>query len=166
MQPDQARYVRDLFIPVVESELETTLRLIAAIPEERKGYRPDPKARSAFELAWHIAGSEIWLMDGILNGAFVPAQDRLPPDLESVADVLEWYDKNFRDRWGKLKALSADRLSRTMPFGVSDYPAIAYLSFLTRHTAHHRGQLSTYLRPMGAKVPSIYGGTADEPWDG
>jgi uncharacterized damage-inducible protein DinB len=43
-------------------------------------------------------------------------------------------------------------------------PAYAYLSFVEKHSIHHRGELVTYLRPMGSKVPSIYGGSADEEW--
>jgi uncharacterized damage-inducible protein DinB len=42
-------------------------------------------------------------------------------------------------------------------------PRVTYLQFMQKHMVHHRGQLSAYLRPMGAKVPSIYGGSADEP---
>ena len=50
--------------------------------------------------------------------------------------------------------------------GAFNFPAVIYLSFLIRHQVHHRGQLSVYLRPMGAKVPAIYGGSFDEPWQG
>jgi uncharacterized damage-inducible protein DinB len=50
-------------------------------------------------------------------------------------------------------------------FGRTAYPAVTYLSALLVHTAHHRGQLSAYLRAMGARVPSIYGGSADEPFE-
>jgi uncharacterized damage-inducible protein DinB len=42
-------------------------------------------------------------------------------------------------------------------------PAATYLGLLIKHSVHHRGQLSAYLRPMGGKVPAIYGGSADEP---
>jgi uncharacterized damage-inducible protein DinB len=48
-------------------------------------------------------------------------------------------------------------------YGVMQMPAIKYMNFLIKHSVHHRGQLSAYLRPMGGKVPSIYGGSADEP---
>ncbi|MGE5735968.1 MAG: DinB family protein [Acidobacteriota bacterium] len=41
---------------------------------------------------------------------------------------------------------------------------MAYLGFLNNHSIHHRGELATYLRPMGSKCPSIYGGSYDEPW--
>ena len=40
-------------------------------------------------------------------------------------------------------------------------PVVWFLTLMVKHGAHHRGQLSTYLRPMGAKVPSIYGASGD-----
>jgi uncharacterized damage-inducible protein DinB len=46
-----------------------------------------------------------------------------------------------------------------------NFPAVAYLSIMSRHSIHHRGQLAAYLRPMGGKVPNIYGGSADEPFE-
>jgi len=49
---------------------------------------------------------------------------------------------------------------------VCKMPAVFYLGFVNNHSVHHRGQLAAYLRPMGSKVPSIYGGSADEPWNG
>ena len=49
-------------------------------------------------------------------------------------------------------------------FGVFNLPAVFYLGFLNNHSIHHRGELATYLRPMGSKVPSIYGGSFDEPF--
>ena len=50
-------------------------------------------------------------------------------------------------------------------FGVFNLPAALYLGFLNNHSIHHRGELTTYLRPMGSKVPSIYGGSYDEPFN-
>ena len=67
----------------------------------------------------------------------------------------------------KLKAMSGEQLAKSMPFfGIMNYPAVVYLQFLNNHMIHHRGQLSTYLRAMNAHVPSIYGGSADEPFTG
>jgi uncharacterized damage-inducible protein DinB len=40
-------------------------------------------------------------------------------------------------------------------------PAVNFVSMAVKHSVHHRAQLSTYLRPMGGKVPGIYGPTAD-----
>ena len=52
---------------------------------------------------------------------------------------------------------------KPIPLFGMEMPAVTYLNFLNLHSSHHRGQLSAYLRPMGAKVPAIYGGSADEP---
>ena len=58
-----------------------------------------------------------------------------------------------------------DALLKVITFAIFSFPAIAYLGLMTSHSIHHRGQLSTYLRPMGSKIPAIYGGSADEPVD-
>jgi len=46
------------------------------------------------------------------------------------------------------------------------WPNVSYLGFANNHSVHHRGQLASYLRAMGSKVPAIYGGSADEPFQG
>ncbi len=62
-------------------------------------------------------------------------------------------------------AAAACLLAAKIPFfGVMNEPLVAYLNMMIVHSVHHRGQLSAYLRPMGAKVPDIYGGSADEPF--
>ena len=84
--------------------------------------------------------------------------------LGNGAGIVEWYEANHRDRANKLKDLAADRLVKPiLLFGDAALPAVSYLNIQNLHSAHHRGQLSTYLRPMGSKIPSIYGGSADEP---
>ena len=61
-----------------------------------------------------------------------------------------------------LAALPAEALVKVIDFrGVFKLPAVNFLEFGMRHSIHHRGQLSMYLRPMGAKVPSIYGESYD-----
>ncbi len=66
----------------------------------------------------------------------------------------------------QVKSLSGEQLTQEVSLmGVFNLPAIGFLSFMIRHTAHHRGQLSAYLRPMGSKVPQIYGGSADNPME-
>jgi uncharacterized damage-inducible protein DinB len=59
--------------------------------------------------------------------------------------------------------LPGDKLTQNLSFGPMNFPAVMFLDIMNRHSIHHRGQLSTYLRPMGSKVPAIYGGSADEP---
>src|SRR5262249_50367724 len=161
--PEQARAFLGFFLQTMEMEHPATRKIIAAVPDGGKGYKPDDKARTGHELAWHLATAEIWFMDGILNGAF-SMDGGEPATPATIGEIMSWYDSNYKDRVAKLKALPAEKLVVPIPFfGMAPMPAVMYLSFLTLHTAHHRGQLSTYLRPMGSKVPSIYGGSADEP---
>jgi uncharacterized damage-inducible protein DinB len=66
----------------------------------------------------------------------------------------------------RVAAMSAEQLLTPVEFfGVFNLPAVLYLGFLNNHSIHHRGELATYLRPMGSKVPSIYGGSFDEPYN-
>jgi uncharacterized damage-inducible protein DinB len=84
--------------------------------------------------------------------------------LTSVAQAIALYKAKLPVALEKIKGLPGEQLAKEMNmFGVFNFPTVVYLSFLIRHSVHHRGQLSTYLRPMGGKVPSIYGGSADEP---
>ena len=55
-------------------------------------------------------------------------------------------------------------LAQIVDFYGMKLPNAQYLVVAAVHNAHHRGQLASYLRPMGGKVPSIYGGSADEPF--
>ena len=73
-----------------------------------------------------------------------------------------WYSENFGPRIEKLQQLTGDQLVKVVDFrGMMQQPAVLYLQLNLMHSAHHRGQLSVYLRPMGAKVPAIYGESYD-----
>jgi uncharacterized damage-inducible protein DinB len=162
MTPEQGKLLCKVFLDTIEQEAETTKKVIKAVPEDKKGYKPDPKSKTAHELAWHIASSEVWFMDGVLAGQFLMEEGPAAPP--TMSGILEWYETNHRERANKLKDLAADKLVKGIAlFGDMALPAVSYLNFQNLHTAHHRGQLSTYLRPMGSKIPAIYGGSADEP---
>ena len=65
-----------------------------------------------------------------------------------------------------MKALTPEHLATEIDFfGMMKMPAVALISMAIRHSVHHRGQLSSYLRAMGGKVPGIYGPSADEPME-
>jgi uncharacterized damage-inducible protein DinB len=162
MNPEQAAFLNQMFVQGLEREYEITRKVLAAVPEARKDYSPDANARSAFALASHIATSDVWFLHGVANGEFGGSEDR---SFGSVAEVVAYYDKEFPAGLAKVKALPPEKLAQIVPAfgGMFNLPAVAYLGFLNNHSIHHRGQLATYLRPMGSKVPSIYGGSFDEP---
>jgi len=77
-------------------------------------------------------------------------------------DLVKWYSSSFGDAIERVKALGGEQLLTPIDFrGLFTFPAYAFLQSGISHTIHHRGQLSTYLRPMGARVPSIYGESYD-----
>ncbi|MCU0245669.1 MAG: DinB family protein [Bryobacter sp.] len=167
MQPDQATFLANVFLPDVTSESAITRKVMAAVPNEQPDYKPDPKSMSAIELCWHIASTELWFLNSFAEGEFKMEEAKRPDDIQTPADVVAWYDKNVPAAQESLKALTAEQWSKILDFyGAYKMPAVAYLGFLIGHSTHHRGQLSVYIRLMGGKVPSIYGGSADEPFQG
>jgi uncharacterized damage-inducible protein DinB len=133
------------------------------VPDAKSDYRPDPNARTAKELAWHIANTDIQFLDGIADLKFsMETPDHKP---QTSAEVVAWYDQHVKRGLARVAAMTPEQLLTPIDFfGVFKFPAVLYLSFLNNHSVHHRGELATYLRPMGSKVPSIYGGSYDEPF--
>lgn len=163
MSPEFALGLRAIMLDGVQREAEITKKVIAAIPDAKADYRPDPNARTAKELAWHIANTDIQFLDGIADLNFKMESPEHKP--ETSAEVVAWYDENVKRGIDRVAAMSGEQLMTPVEFfGVFNLPAVAYLGFLNNHSIHHRGELATYLRPMGSKVPSIYGGSYDEPF--
>ena len=170
MNADQATFLTQFFANMLENECKTTAKVLAAVPDNRRDYKPDDKSRSAWELATHIALADIWFLDSIMNGKFEfepDAETQAAAKFKTVNDVVEFYNREFPARVTQLRALPADRLTRVVDFfGMMQSPAAGYLGLANNHSIHHRGQLAAYLRAMGGKVPSIYGPTAEDPMPG
>jgi uncharacterized damage-inducible protein DinB len=164
LSPEFAVGMREAILQGLGQELETTKKVLSAIPEDKRDYRPDPKSRTAWELAWHIASSDVQMTDEIADEKFT-MEPRFKEEPKTVADLVNWYDSNFKRAIARVRAMSPEQLCTPVDFyGVFNLPVVLYLPFVNNHSIHHRGQLAVYLRPMGSKVPSIYGGSADEPW--
>jgi uncharacterized damage-inducible protein DinB len=167
MDAAQAKFLVDTLTGSLQHEFTTTLKVLAAVRDDNRNYKPDDKSRSAWELATHIATSDVWFLDSIIQGKFTmdpAAAKQAEAQFSSVNDVVEFYRKTFPAKLAELRGLSDDKLTRTVDFfGMMQMPAAAFLPLANNHSIHHRGQLAAYLRPMGSKVPAIYGGSADEP---
>lgn len=151
-----------LGLPALKAEHSMTRAVIAAMPLEHADYRPHSDSRSAFDLAWHIVSVEIKYLDAIAAGEFPHDLRPIPDDVRTPSDILAWYTERFDPAVRRLETTTGDELLRMVDFyGLRTFPAIGLLQLILNHTIHHRGQLSTYLRPMGAKVPSLYGPSYD-----
>ena len=162
MQTSEAGPILQFLLSTLEQEIPITRRVIAAVPANQTMYKPDARCMSALELSWHIGAAETFFATAITDGAFPQYGGAMPETIKSSADVLAWYDGQVANLLPKLKALTPEQASKILesPFGAK--PAIQFLGIMINHTVHHRGQLSSYLRPMGAKVPSIYGTSLDD----
>jgi uncharacterized damage-inducible protein DinB len=163
IQPQQALvFFNNFSLPALKNEHRVTRQIIEAIPVNKGDYRPDPVSKSALELAWHIVAAEHRFMGGIAAGAFDFTPNHRPEDVKDSSAIAALYAKNFEGDFARLEKLSGEQLVKIIDFrGLFQLPALGYVQFNLFHSIHHRGQLSTYLRPMGAKVPNIYGESYD-----
>ena len=163
MGSNDVKTAADFLIADYENEMPATLRVFEAVPTGHLDYQPDPKAKTGLGLVRHITLEDEWLLNSIANGAFTP-----PPDdsdacgIMNPADAIARYQEKVPAALDRVRALPAEKLSSVLDMlGIIQMPAINFLAMALKHSVHHRGQLSTYLRPMGGKVPGIYGPSAD-----
>lgn len=171
ISPEIAGSMRDFFVTGLEREMATTAKVLGAVPDAKKDYRPDPHARSAHELAWHIAHADVSFLRGIAQMDFsymmAEADDENKTRPKTIAEVVSYYNAQFADALNRVKAMTPQQLATPVNFaGAFNLPVFMYLEFAKSHSIHHRGALATYIRPMGGKCPGIYGGSYDEPWQG
>jgi uncharacterized damage-inducible protein DinB len=161
MTPETAKILADYLLGNLRHEFAISRKVIAAVPTEASAYKPSEKCMSGIQLAAHLATAEAFFLNGILNGAFSGGED-LP--LKTPAEVLSWYESTIPALYDKVAAMSGEQLAAPINFmNFMNEPAVIYLGLNLKHCIHHRGQLSSYLRPMGGKVPGIYGPSGDEP---
>jgi uncharacterized damage-inducible protein DinB len=163
LSPDHASFLLNVvFLPALQREQAKTREVIQAIPPDKGDYRPDPNAKSALELAWHIAAAEKRFFNGIADGGFDFSPVNRPESVKTSADIGRWYGEMFDSVLARLKNMTPEQLAKVLDFrGVFQMPAVVFFQTAISHSIHHRGQLSVYLRPMGGKVPAIYGESYD-----
>jgi|HubBroStandDraft_2_1064218.scaffolds.fasta_scaffold20850_2 uncharacterized damage-inducible protein DinB len=164
--PEFATAYRDTMLMGLTNELQATKKVLAAVPDAKSDYKPDPHSRTARELAWHLAAADVQMLDETADRKFVLGA-RFTDQPKTSAELASWYEENFLRAIERVRAMSPEELLTPVDFyGAFTLPVFYYLAFVNNHSIHHRGQLATYLRPMGAKCPSIYGGSYDFPWQG
>ena len=170
MTADHAKAIADYFAMMFDREVANTVKVLRAVPNDRRDYKPDEKSRTAWELATHLAGSDLWFLDSVCDAVFVydpEVENKRTAGLNTIDDVVEFYTREYPKRIQRLRSTPGEQLAKEVDFfGMAKEPSIWFLGLANNHTIHHRGQLMTYLRAMGSRVPSIYGGSADEPFQG
>lgn len=165
MDSTTAKTVAEYLIADFENEIETTVRVFGAVHTSQLDYRPDAKSKTGLGLVRHIALEDPWFLNCVADGVFTP-----PPDdsdacgIRNPSDAIARYKEAVSAALDRVGAMSGEKLVANIDLlGMMEAPGIALLGMALKHSVHHRGQLSTYLRPMGGKVPEIYGPSADTP---
>jgi uncharacterized damage-inducible protein DinB len=157
------------FLDAYNREHAITMRTLRAYPEDRLDLQPHPKCRTARDLAWVFVLERglgaLVMHDGLAAGP----PGAMPDPPESWTELLNGIQKAHTDFLAVIDSFTDDQLKETVKFmsgpgTMADFRRIDFLWFLLSDEIHHRGQFSIYLRMADAKVPSIYGPTADEPW--
>jgi uncharacterized damage-inducible protein DinB len=148
-----------LFTKFWTDEAKTTAKVISRIPEG-SDYRPDPKSRTAKEIAWQIHCEEQMIIEALETGR---VEWKPPPVPATIAEIVREYEKQSASIIERWNALPVERWNGQLEFFGTRRPASPMAWSFLFDIVHHRGQITTYLRPMGARVPQIYGPSGDEP---
>jgi uncharacterized damage-inducible protein DinB len=150
---------KSLFTQFWVDEAKTTSKVLGRIPEG-SDYRPDPKSRTAKEIAWQIVCEETMIIEALEKGKAEWAPAPVPATMKEVQAAYDAQSAGMGKRW---QALSDAQWNGDLDFFGGKRPASPMAWSFLFDIVHHRGQITTYLRPMGAKVPQIYGPSGDEP---
>ena len=148
-----------LFTKFWTSEARTTSRVLARIPEG-SDYRPDPKSRTAKQIAWQIVCEEKMIIEALETGKVEWAPPPMPATMKEVVERYEEQSAGMPQRW---QSLPSEKWNGPLDFFGTQRPASPMAWSFLFDIVHHRGQITTYLRPMGSTVPQIYGPSGDEP---
>lgn len=164
MTAEQAVFLlQEVYLGSLKNESRITKKVLEAVPADKCEHRPDPISKTAIELVRHIAVAENRFLETVINGVFDVNAAALPENVKTPQEVANWYEQRFAKNFDALTKLTGDQLTKMVDFrGLFQRPAVSFLLLSMVHTVHHRGQLSSYLRCMGAKVPSIYGASYDD----
>ncbi len=148
-----------------KAETPTFVKVLKALPEGKLDYRPHPRSRSAGEIAWGLAQSEAALISLLDTGTVEWKAEKPPTAVDAIVAAFERNAKGVNERLEKLDEAGWHKKGRFLmgEGGAWEDAVEDFVWGFLSDSIHHRGQLTAYLRPMGGKVPSIYGPSADDP---
>ena len=157
---------REFFIKRWTGEFPAFVRVMKALPKEQLGYRPHPRSRSAEELVWLLVLEERTCSELIDTGQ-IDWKEPPPPAPADLGDMVAAFEHAHAELDTRLARVDDLDWERKAAYLVNGQPVMKDTmgEFFWMHLLdgiHHRGQLSVYIRPMGGKVPSIYGPSADD----
>ncbi len=154
---------REFYIKRHEAELPMFLKTLKALPADKLDYKPHDRSPAAQQLVATIAFTAATCVD-VVKERRGEWKETPPQPLDAMISTFERSVKALTDAVGKMDEASWNQKAQFFYGGkmVSEQPISEFLWMCLFDAIHHRGQLTAYLRPMGGKVPAIYGPSADE----
>jgi len=154
---------REFYVERRKAELPTFIKVLKALPKDRLDYKPDERSPSAEQVTWTLVHQTMVCVD-VAKDARGEWKDSPVPSVEEMIEKFEAASNDLIEIVSKMDEETWNRKAEFYYQGkvVSEQPAGQFLWSMMFDAIHHRGQLSAYLRPMGGKVPAIYGPSADE----
>ena len=154
----------EFFAKKLADEIPAFTRVIRALPGDRLDYKPHEKNTGAGALAFQLADEMNGLVELFENGRTTYEPRESP---SSIDDIAAAFEKNAERAVTAAKSVTEERWNGPAKFYVGEHLAwedtVAEMTWgFLLDMIHHRGQLTAYLRPMGGKVPKVYGPSADD----
>lgn len=153
-----------------EHEVNSTRKLLQAVPEKDLDYKPSAISWTMGELAQHIATIYYWYVGTFTQDVYDMASDHFERgDTNDIKATMELFESNVEKARTALESITEEKLQEnwTMKMGQQVVlgpmqRGIVARGFLFNHIYHHRGEMIVYLRATGNKVPSMYGPIYEE----
>jgi uncharacterized damage-inducible protein DinB len=161
----------DSYLKELDRETVRTRRALEAVPKGQDDWAPHPKSMPLARLAGLVATMPSWitLIIDMPELDIKPPQGQgqyQQPSIDTLGEVLDGHVAKARESLGRTnEPFLVTTTWRLLAGGVvaAEWPRHVVLRETMNHLAHHRGQLTVYLRLLGQPVPSMYGPTADDP---
>ncbi|HEX8618019.1 MAG TPA: DinB family protein [Thermoanaerobaculia bacterium] len=160
--------IAELLLAQLGRETAATRRILERVPEGTPEWKPHPKSMELGYLSFLVAAMFGWITSIVESEYLDLASGGAPPQL-NAQERLAFFDKAVASATQALTTTTDEHLMKTWQLRVSgrvvdEKPRHMMITDTLSHLAHHRGQLTVYLRLNDQPVPSIYGPTADERW--
>ena len=162
----------DLFLSEIEREAQRSRRALEQVPEGKMDWKPHDRSMAFGPLVQMVATMPSWFTMMIkmdeLDIAPKDGPHMRPAPMNTSAELIEGLDKAMEGARAAFNGTTDDHLMtpwRLLARGnvVMESPRHVMIRDAINHLAHHRGQMTVYLRLLGATVPSLYGPSADDP---
>lgn len=155
--------LREFYLERRRAELPIFLKVLRALPTDKMDYKPHERSPTAQQLVWTLT----WELATCVNVAREHRGEWVSAPAPSIEEMIPQFEKSASKLVELVAAMDDAAWDEPAEFyyggkKVSEQPASAFLWMVHFDAIHHRGQLTTYLRPMGSKVPAIYGPSGDE----